>query len=218
MGSGSVDVANSAELSQTLCTAVQVCLVGWLARCGVRPSAVVGHSSGEMAAAYAAGAMDAREAIVAAYLRGRLAARLEDAADGKGGMAVVGLSVEAASGYLGDGDGDVDVELACDNSPRSVTLSGERGALEQVLDRIRATEPGTFVRRLAVGVAYHSREAAPWTRRGHGGSRFEVRGSRFRGLTRGQSACRRWPPPTSRRCSATWAPLGGRRACPGTRR
>ncbi len=68
---------SSAELSQPLCTALQIGLVDTLASVGVRPVAVVGHSSGEIAAAYAAGAITSEEAITIAFYRG-LAARSQN--------------------------------------------------------------------------------------------------------------------------------------------
>ncbi len=63
---------NSAAISQPLCTAVQIALVDSLAALGIRPAAVVGKSSGEIAAAYAVGALTAREAIAIAFFRGRV--------------------------------------------------------------------------------------------------------------------------------------------------
>ncbi|KLO91647.1 Uncharacterized protein LW93_4544 [Fusarium fujikuroi] len=64
---------NSAELSQPLCTAIQVARVDTFASIGVYPAAVVGHSSGEVAAAYAVGAITANEAIAIAFYRGLVA-------------------------------------------------------------------------------------------------------------------------------------------------
>jgi acyl transferase domain-containing protein len=58
-----------AELAQPLCTAVQIALVNAMARCGIRPNAVIGHSSGEIAAAYATGALSLSEAMIVAYYR-----------------------------------------------------------------------------------------------------------------------------------------------------
>ncbi|KAJ5521618.1 polyketide synthase [Penicillium freii] len=58
------------ELSQPLCTAVQIGLVNMFMAAGVEPQAVVGHSSGEIAGAYAAGALTEKEAIIVAWQRG----------------------------------------------------------------------------------------------------------------------------------------------------
>src|SRR4051812_23530077 len=62
---------NEAELAQPVCTAIQIALVDLLASWNVHPDAVCGHSSGEIAAAYAAGSLTAPEALRAAYHRGQ---------------------------------------------------------------------------------------------------------------------------------------------------
>lgn len=138
---------NETYLSQPLCTALQIVLVRLMRSWGVRPSSVVGHSSGEIAAAYAAGAITAKAAILLAYYRGIVVSQLSTC----GGMAAVGMSEPEARSHLQDG-----VEIACVNSPESVTLSGDGDALEAVLESIRGSRPDTFCRRLPVKVAYHS--------------------------------------------------------------
>ncbi|CAI7605698.1 unnamed protein product [Penicillium manginii] len=138
------------EVAQPLCTAVQIALVDMLRQYGIQPSSVIGHSSGEIAAAYASGAMTVEAAITVAYFRGL---SIRHRLDGPvGAMAVVGLSREKASSYLLDG-----VTVACDNSPNNVTLSGDAPILAMVLKSILADNSNTFCRRLDVSVAYHSR-------------------------------------------------------------
>lgn len=138
---------NEAEFSQPLCTAVQIALVDTFAAIGIEPAAVVGHSSGEIAAAYASGVLTARDAIVIAFLRGTAAALQTK----KGSMAAVGLSWEDAARYMVPG-----VVLACDNSPRSVTISGDAEPLQEVAAAIRNAESGVPVTALKVEKAYHS--------------------------------------------------------------
>ncbi|KAL4735276.1 hypothetical protein BDV11DRAFT_173962 [Aspergillus similis] len=138
---------NEAELSQPLCTAFQIVLVNILSAWGISPSSVVGHSSGEIAAAYASGAISARSAIIIAYYRGKLAKQLE----GKGAMAAVGLSKSRATPYLEEG-----VVIACENSPQSVTLSGDNAVVDRVVDTIKRDHPDILCRRLRVSTAYHS--------------------------------------------------------------
>ena len=144
------DIINKAEFAQPLSTALQVALVNLLAKCGVTPGAVIGHSSGEIAAAYTAGAITMAEAIICGYLRGLVAKRQTST----GGMAAVGMGRDAVSPYLIDG-----VQVACENSPKSVTISGDTDALEKTLEAIKAREPDVFLRRLHVDIAYHSRRA-----------------------------------------------------------
>lgn len=140
------------EVAQPLCTAVQIALVDVLWQWGIRPSSVIGHSSGEIAAAYASGAITAEVAIMISYFRG-LAIRLS-VDRSMGAMAAVGLARRKAIGYLLTG-----VTIACDNSPNSVTLSGDEATLAVVLQNIMADDGETFCRRLDVSVAYHSCES-----------------------------------------------------------
>ena len=138
-----------AEVSQAACTAVQIGLVDTLASWSVRPLGVVGHSSGEIAAAYASGCITAAEAIVAAYIRGQVLSRN----DRKGAMLAVGLGPDQVARYL-EGRED-EVKLAAINSQGSVTLSGEVTAIDEISADM--TEESTFNRKLKTGGnAYHS--------------------------------------------------------------
>ncbi|KAE8333350.1 fatty acid synthase S-acetyltransferase [Aspergillus sergii] len=137
----------SPELSQPLCTALQVGLVEVLRSWNIHPSAVVGHSSGEIAAAYTAGAITAEQAIKIAYFRGQVSKLPRT----EGGMAAVGLSRDVVTDYLEDG-----VIIACENSPESVTISGDKSIVAKVLSRISEAFPSAFCRHLRVKVAYHS--------------------------------------------------------------
>lgn len=139
---------DAAELSQPLCTALQIALVHHFRRFGVLPAAVVGHSSGEIAAAYTAGHISLQMAIRSAYYRGLVTKRAQSL---NGGMAAVGLGSEDVSRYLVDG-----VVVACENSPSSSTISGELPLVKRVLASIKAEQPGTLAKLLKVNMAYHS--------------------------------------------------------------
>jgi acyl transferase domain-containing protein/NADPH:quinone reductase-like Zn-dependent oxidoreductase len=136
-----------AEFSQPLCTALQLALVDSLASVGVKPHAVVGHSSGEIAAAYASGALTAEEAIAVAFHRGAATKGQTE----RGGMAAIGLGWDAVQQYIVPG-----VVTACDNSPNSVTLSGDKDALAQVVTSIKQALPDVLATTLKVDKAYHS--------------------------------------------------------------
>jgi malonyl CoA-acyl carrier protein transacylase/ubiquinone/menaquinone biosynthesis C-methylase UbiE len=136
-----------AELSQPLCTAIQVALVAALNAVGVKPAAVVGHSSGEIAAAYAAGALSAEQAITAAFHRGAVAKKQQR----KGGMAAIGLSWDDVKPFLVP-----NVGVACENSAKSVTLSGDLEQVEAVVSEISKAHPNVLARLLKVEKAYHS--------------------------------------------------------------
>lgn len=142
---------SAAELSQPLCTAVQVALVDTLRAYGITPSAVVGHSSGEIAGAYAAGALTAEEAIIAAHHRGAVTAKQKKA----GAMAAVGMSWEDTEKYLVP-----NVTIACDNSPKSVTISGDMKDVKAVVAAIKKERQDVLARLLQVDKAYHSHHMA----------------------------------------------------------
>ncbi|RYP24614.1 hypothetical protein DL765_000440 [Monosporascus sp. GIB2] len=140
------------EFSQPLVTALQLAILAVLISWGVEPSSVVGHSSGEIAAAYAAGFVTRADAIKAAFYRGRAAVNRKDEAEADVGMLAVGLNADKAIHFLHKFAGDL--WIACFNSPSSLTISGRKRALVALADDIRAA--GHFARLLQVDLAYHS--------------------------------------------------------------
>ncbi|VUC33991.1 unnamed protein product [Clonostachys rosea] len=155
---------NDAEYSQPLCTIIQVALVDLLNNFGLRPTKVVGHSSGEIAAAYCAGALSKHSAWKIAYLRGLLAARLTSTSSDnsnkvKGSMMALGLPEAEAKRYLdqvADQLGSKRLVVACINSPLNVTISGEESHIDHLKKLLDAAPGGVFSRKLKVNVAYHS--------------------------------------------------------------
>ncbi|KAM3433240.1 hypothetical protein NHJ13734_006549 [Beauveria thailandica] len=145
---------HDAELCQPSCTALQIALVDLLHSWHVRPEFVCGHSSGEIAAAYAAGALTASDAIKVAYHRGQAVQHLTRIAPGrKGSMLAVGLGEEDVRRHLTAWH-QGKVTVACINSPGSVTLSGDESAIDSISSELKAAK--VFCRKLRVGVAYHS--------------------------------------------------------------
>ena len=144
---GKLSRVHSAEFAQPLCTAIQIALIDILAALGIQPDAVVGHSSGEIAAAYAAGALTAEEAIVNAFHRGAVTKLQKQS----GAMAALGMGWEEAEKYL-----VANVTIACDNAPKSVTISGNLDPVEAVVASVRKLQPDVMVRKLQVNQAYHS--------------------------------------------------------------
>ena len=136
-----------AELARPLCTAIQIALVNLTRRSGIQPKDVIGHSSGEIAAAYAARAISFREAVIISYSRGYVAKN----SSSNGGMVAVGLGADVASNFLKDG-----VVIACENSHMSVTLSGKMKELDKVVEAIKESKHDMLVRTLKVDMAYHS--------------------------------------------------------------
>ena len=141
---------SEAEFAQPCCTAIQIALVDVLRNWGVKPTAVTGHSSGEIAAAYAAGALSLPEAISDAYYRGL--ATISLGKEVEGGMAAIGLGKDDVLPCLVfDG-----VTIGCENSPSSTTLTGDLKPLQQTMDLIKEKHPNVLVRALKVDRAYHS--------------------------------------------------------------
>ncbi|RAL17772.1 ketoacyl-synt-domain-containing protein [Aspergillus homomorphus CBS 101889] len=145
------------EYSQTYSTALQIAVVDFFMHVGVVPSAVVGHSSGEIAAAYCGGAISDRTALRIAFHRGRLAQRLPHLHAVPQGMLAAAVSVEQVQPYMSQLGQVVDeqrVQIGCVNSPTSITLTGDKDQLEWL--RSCLEKDGHFTRMLRVNVAYHS--------------------------------------------------------------
>lgn len=149
---------NEVELSTPICVAVQISLVRLLRSWGIMPVAVTSHSSGEIAAAYAADALSYREAMTISYYRAVLAAekslgRAHDQEEGA--MIAVGLSVTDTESYLRRlTQTSGKAVVACINSPSSTTVSGDVSAVKE-LEQL-ANMDGVFARRLRVNTAWHS--------------------------------------------------------------
>ncbi|MFG3054242.1 amino acid adenylation domain-containing protein [Kitasatospora sp. NPDC048239] len=135
-------------LAQPANFAVQIGLAAlWRSR-GVRPDAVVGHSTGEVAAFHEAGVYDLADAVKVVVHRSRLQQRLA----GTGGMLAVALSeAEALRRLRPHGDA---VSVAAINSPTSLTLAGDTDVLAELAAELTAEQ--VFARPLTVEVPYHS--------------------------------------------------------------
>ena len=141
------------EFSQPLVTALQLALLSVLTSWGLKADSVVGHSSGEIAAAVASGHLSPEDGIKAAYFRGKAASDLQEQTtqNGKLGMLAVGIGADDCKKYL---DSRPNVRVACRNSPKSATLAGRAEDLQQLEADIKAD--GHFARLLLVDLAYHS--------------------------------------------------------------
>lgn len=151
------------EFAQPLVTALQLAIVEVVASWGISPRAVVGHSSGEIAAACTAGFLTPEEAITVAYLRGYAAKKTPKSLEPLGMMAV-GLGAQEVQPYLDrfrEQGNAVAPEIACYNSPLSVTVAGTVSALRLIGQAINAD--GYFTRLLQVDLAYHSSHMADIT-------------------------------------------------------
>jgi acyl transferase domain-containing protein/NAD(P)-dependent dehydrogenase (short-subunit alcohol dehydrogenase family) len=143
-----------ASVSQPLCTAIQLALIELLRHLGIAFHAVVGHSSGEIAAAYAAGRISIRDAILISHYRG-LGVHMARGANGaEGGMLAAGLSREEATKMCATKKYSNRLWVAASNSPSSVTLSGDRDAVQEAHEDLKQQQK--FARVLLIDKAYHS--------------------------------------------------------------
>lgn len=157
----SVGRLSEAAVAQPLCTAVQIVLVDLLRLAKIQLRAVVGHSSGEIAAAYAAGFLSATDAIRIAYYRGYYAhlAVSGSASGAKGAMMAVGTSYEDGVEFCSLDDFAGRIQVAARNSLTSITLSGDEDAIEEAMAIFK--DEGRFARQLRVDTAYHSHHMKP---------------------------------------------------------
>lgn len=133
--------------------ALQVALVDLWKSWGVQPEAVLGHSMGEIAAAYVAGALSLSEALRVICTR----ARIQEQADPSGGMLFVALpAAEAREFALRSPD---QLWVSAVNSPQSATVSGRRPALQALATEL--AKRGIFTRLLQVNCACHSPDMDP---------------------------------------------------------
>lgn len=139
---------NDAEVTQPLCTAIQIALVDLFSQWDIIPEVSIGHSSGEIGAAYASGLLSAPEAMITAYCRGRAVAENST----PGSMLAVGLGAEDVQEFLPSNPSEVCI--ACENSPTSVTLSGTAAAIAGLQGKL--TAKGIFARELNTRRSYHS--------------------------------------------------------------
>jgi acyl transferase domain-containing protein/acyl carrier protein len=136
------------QIAQPANFLLQVALADLLRSWGVVPTAIVGHSVGEVSAAYVSGVLSLEDAVRVSYHRSHLQQR----AAGQGKMLAVGLSADQATVLIEDKT-DL-ISIAAVNGASAVTLSGDPAALETVAEIL--TEKEIFNRFLRVEVAYHS--------------------------------------------------------------
>lgn len=141
------------DVVQPVLVAIEVALAALWRSWGVEPSAVIGHSMGEVAAAHIAGALSLADATAIICRRSRLLRKVR----GKGAMALVELTMTDAEKALVGYEGLLSVAVS--NGPRSTVIAGDSAALDEVLGNIERA--GVFCRRVKVDVASHSPQMAP---------------------------------------------------------
>ncbi|MEU6162189.1 type I polyketide synthase [Streptomyces sp. NPDC047130] len=136
------------DVVQPVLWALMVSLAKLWRSAGVVPSAVVGHSQGEIAAAVVAGGLSVGDGARVVALRSRALRALA----GRGGMVSLAAGAEVAGELVAGFDGRVSV--AAVNGPGSTVVSGEPDALDELL--ALCGERGVRARRIPVDYASHS--------------------------------------------------------------
>jgi acyl transferase domain-containing protein/NADPH:quinone reductase-like Zn-dependent oxidoreductase len=148
---------NETAVAQPAIFALQVALAERLAAWGVQPTAVVGHSIGEIAAAHVAGALSLPQAVDVVYHR----SRLQERARRQGGMAAVGLAAGRVRNYLEKFDGQL--EVAAINGPELVSIAGPRALLDQLIAEVGREQADVLCQILRVDYAFHSHQMEAFT-------------------------------------------------------
>ncbi|KAK5991435.1 Hybrid PKS-NRPS synthetase lepA [Cladobotryum mycophilum] len=160
MKSDDLSMLGLAVLSQPITTAIELAAVDLINAAGIHLDAVLGHSSGEIAAVYAAGIISLENAMAIAYYRGFHAKLAKNEKTGQpGAMMAVGISFDEADTFCSQPQFAGRIVLAASNAPSTVTLSGDADAIgeaKEIFDK-----QGTFARQLKVDSAYHSHHMIP---------------------------------------------------------
>src|SRR5262249_5745782 len=138
------------DIAQPAIFALQVALTELWKSWGVQPAKVIGHSVGEVAAAYCAGVYSLEDAVQIIYHR----SRLQNGTGGNGRMLAAGVS--AAEARQAIGPHSARVQIAVLNSPNLVTLSGDTEPLEQIASKLE--QAGKFTRWLRIQYAFHTHQ------------------------------------------------------------
>ncbi|MFE1328721.1 type I polyketide synthase [Streptomyces sp. NPDC058735] len=149
-GAAGAPALDRVDVVQPALFAVMVSTAALWRSWGVEPAAVVGHSQGEIAAAYVCGALSLRDATKIVALRSKALVDLI----GHGGMASVAESEDVVARRLEPWSGRVSVAVV--NGPRSVVVSGEPDALDEFVEKMKAD--GAQARRISVDYASHSHQ------------------------------------------------------------
>ncbi|HCX22475.1 MAG: short-chain dehydrogenase [Flammeovirgaceae bacterium] len=144
---------NDTRIAQPAIMAIQIALVELWKKHGVVPQGVVGHSIGEVAAAYTSGALTLEQAVQVIYHR----SRGQHAATGKGKMLAISVTQEKAEELIKDVS-DV-VSIGAVNGPEMIVLSGDERPLIRISELMEAND--IFNKFLRVTVPFHSHHMEP---------------------------------------------------------
>ena len=138
------------DVVQPVLFAMAVALTAMWQEYGVKPDVVVGHSQGEVVAAYIAGALSLKDAVKVVCSRSRIVKQIS----GQGLMAMAEMSIEQLKTIISDTDYDGKISIAVSNSPMQTVVSGQTQAIEQLLSKL--DKEHIFCRKIQVDYASHS--------------------------------------------------------------
>ncbi len=141
------------NIAQPCIFSIQIALFEMWKALGIKPAAVVGHSIGEVPAAYASGALTLEQAVLLIFHRSRVQFKATD----KGRMLAAGLTIEEASRLI-QGREDK-VSIAAVNGPAMVSLSGDADVIEQISAELEKKD--VFNRLLQINVPFHCHHMEP---------------------------------------------------------
>lgn len=156
LAEGSNSRLHESEIGQPASTAVQIALVDLLGSFGIKPNMVLGHSSGEVASAYAAGILSQAMALRVSYHRSFLANLSKGVLRSKGAMLAVALGEQEVHNQYPLFFRKRTIVVACVNSPSSTTISGDEAEVLQLKEALDGNN--VFNRLLNVDTAYHSNQ------------------------------------------------------------
>ncbi|XP_041481149.1 probable polyketide synthase 1 [Lytechinus variegatus] len=140
---------NDLEVSQPAILFIQLGLFNLWTHWGVKPACVIGHSLGEVSAAYACGGMTLEEAVETIYIRSVEQGKLK----GTGSMAALRMTLEEARELCSKHER---LYVAAINAPGSMTIAGNTQAIEQI-----AADNPTIAKQLRVQCAFHTPDMDP---------------------------------------------------------
>ncbi|CAF3817106.1 unnamed protein product [Rotaria sordida] len=144
---------NQTNVAQPAILAVQIALTALWLSWGIRPKIIVGHSVGEVAAAFVAGRLTLRETVQVIYHR----SRVQNYNTNQGGRMLALLLSEKDTMELLKGVED-QVQIAAINSPGSVTLGGDGEVLENIVNHLSTNRPKVFKAWLKIQNAFHTKQ------------------------------------------------------------
>ncbi|PJZ68820.1 hypothetical protein CH373_15490 [Leptospira perolatii] len=151
--SESAPIVSQVEIVQPAIFALQISLAHMWRSWGIEPSAVVGHSMGEVAAAYLSGSLSIEDAVSVICERSCLAASSSQSA----GMAFIELSMSESVKLIKPYEDKISIAAA--NAPRATLLSGDLSVLEKLLLQVKQED--VFGKLIKVSYASHSPQMEP---------------------------------------------------------